>query len=381
MLIALPTAAQAAKPSGSPVALISIGKTSKGLRGPGVKVKAIKPMVVRSKLAGFPISDVAVNGTAAGSFVLRGGFLLSKGKRKVKITGLLVSVKRSNVTVTGRIGRKRLKIFSGKASTKPTIDGGRVAVAVRVTKLTATSAAVKRVRSALKSRSPKSRFVGKLSADAAVVAPPISGESSVSREAAATCAPATAAVTDPAKPGSAVNLSCGFLTWHVRDSWIGYLPINVPVAPAAALPPINGNEHVCPTAGSSAVDAYSFSLPFSNGWWDSATATGALYSTGGIHFRHDDHGLNVRVMDVELRLNGAASTLKLTVFDSANPGGARIDFATMNATAPLAGGPVAPSTPVSRLTTSLTEAASAGPLGGFYAPGESFGCMDFGFNG
>lgn len=380
VLLATPGSARAATPTGKPVADISLGSAGKGLRASGVKVSPIKPLLIRSGKAGFPITDVAVNGSAAGSLVLRGGLILKRGKKSVRLTGMLISIRSGRVNVTGRIGRKRATIFTGPVSGSPTFDSGRIAVAVRSNKLSVTSSAARVIRKALRSRAPKSRFAGQLVADASVIAPPFAGGETVTPEEAAKCKTPGGPIEDPSRPVTAVDLTCGFFTWHVRDSWIQYLPINAPISPAVALSPIPGNQHVCPTAGASVTDAYSFSLKFTGGWWDASSGNAALFSSGGIHFRYDDHGLNIQVLDAELRIDGGLSTLKLTIIDSANPGGTRIDFANVNTGAPLAGGPPAPGTAATRLRTNLTSTGANAIGNGIYGAGDGFGCVEFGFD-
>lgn len=373
--------AQAESPSGKPVAKLSLIKAGRGLRGRGVRVRAVKPVLIRKKQAGFPISDVNVSSARSGTFVLRGGLIFKKGRRTVRVSGLLVKLSKRRVTVTGKIRRKRLTILKGKTSRAPTVDGGRIAISLTSRKMYATRKASKLIARSLRSKVARSRYAGRFSASAAAVPPPLDGVSTVTPEQASSCLPATTSVFDPARPGSAVDVGCAFMVWNVRDSWVNYLDVSTPISPASALPSIPTSQHVCPNAGGSGNRVYSFQVQFRSGWWDPASGQAALFSGGGVHFLAPEREIDIVVSDLELRVSGATTKLLATVVNSPNPGGKRVELLTMNSAAPIAGGPAVPGIALSRVRGNLTSQAITDVFQNIgYLPGDAFGCVDFGFN-
>jgi Htaa len=114
------------------------------------------------------------------------------------------------------------------------------------------------------------------------------------------------------RPDGAVDVSGGSLTWHVRDSWIRY--VNTEATPealegASAEPPSQESSHPCPDrpAGTNPTLTYSYSFPFSNGWYDPASGTAALYYGGGIRFTYPSRGIDLTTRNPEIEINGGAS--------------------------------------------------------------------------
>lgn len=114
------------------------------------------------------------------------------------------------------------------------------------------------------------------------------------------------------RPASAVEVSGGSLTWHVRDSWIRY--VNTGASPealegASAEPAIEEDSHPCPDrpGGTNPTLVYSYSFPFSNGWYDAASGTAALYYSGGVRFTYPSRGIDLTTRNPEIEINGAAS--------------------------------------------------------------------------
>ncbi|MBJ7355016.1 MAG: HtaA domain-containing protein [Thermoleophilaceae bacterium] len=376
------TPAQAEAPLGAPVVRMPLGKSGQGLKAPGVKVTTYGKGKLYYGDAGLIVSDVAAYGATRGSFVLKDGIKLKRGSRAVTIKGLLVSVSGKRVSVSGKVGGRRMGIASGTPSSA-SVDVSRIALSVAVKKLTLTSGAVAELRKRLGKFSPRSRRLGLLSGGAYVVAPPTDGNSTIDSGTASSCRSVAGAPTDPAKPVTAVNIACASLTWHMRDSWITYLTQGgtaAPIAPAASLPAYPGSQHVCPTVGKTEEKAYSYSLPVQSGWWDAATGTGAIFSSGGAHFIRTDLGIDIAMTAIELRFNGSGSQAWTRTVDAVHTSETRIEYATMNAAAPRAGGPIAPGTKLTRLDTRITSEAASTTFGNNYAGGEHFGCVDVGFD-
>ncbi len=379
-LFLLPAAADAAQPASLPVALLDVSSSKSALRANGVKLRPTGKAVYKFEKLGFMISDVAVSGATRGSFVLKDGFRIVKGKRGVSVRGMLVVVRGRDVSVTGKIGGKRRTIFTGRSPTMPKVDGGRISLATSGAKLSLTKQASAVIRQTIKSYKPKSRSAGVFEGAAYVIAPPPGGGGTIDPGRSKECtAPIAGAATDLPKPSGAVDIDCGFFTWAPRSSFIDYLEINSPIAPAQSLPPIQGSEHYCIVDKADVADTYYFSLPITAGWWDAATNKGDLRLAGGVAFKYQSHGLDITVSDLDVRFDGANSEIWATVVHDGAPGGERTSFATFNAGVARAGGPVGPTTAMTRLDTVFTPHVADDVLLGFYTNPDA-GCFDVGFN-
>ncbi len=189
-----------------------------------------------------------------------------------------------------------------------------------------------------------------------------------------------------ARPAGAIDVTGASLTWHVRDSWIRYT--NTEVAPevfegATAEAAIPESSHPCPDrpAGTNPTLVYSYSFPFSNGWYDPPSGTAALYYLGGVRFTYPGHGIDLSARNPEIELNGNDSR---AIFRLRGGGetpypdkrAALLDLAT---SAPPSEGP--PSTfgfpaPVRGALTSDGQNVFAG----FYPPpNNGFGCFSVSF--
>ncbi len=380
-LFLLPGAAHAVQPASLPVALLDVSSSKSALRASGVKLRPTGKAVYKFEKLGFTISDVAVGGAARGSFVLKDGFRIVKGKRGVSVRGMLVAVKGRDVSVTGKIGGKRRTIFIGRSPAMPAIDGGRIALATSGAKLSLTKQASAVIRQTIKSYKPKSHGVGTFEGSAYVIAPPPGGGGTIDPGRSKECnAPIAGASTDLPKPIGAVDVDCGFFTWAPRSSFIDYLEINTPIDPAQSLPPIQGSEHYCVVDKADVADTYYFSLPITAGWWDAATSTGDLRLAGGVAFKYQSHGLDITVSDLDVRFDGANSEIWATVVHGGAPSGERIKFVTFDAGVVRAGGPVGPSVAMTRLDTVFTPHVADDVLLGFYSSNPAGGCFDVGFN-
>lgn len=377
-LLAVPAVSVADQPAGRPVITVPLGEKGKGLRAKGVKITALGGgLIYRQDSVGLLASDISVGGKDRVNIVLRGGVKLKVGKRSVKLTGLFVQLRAKELSVSAKAGKKRITLFTGKFTTPPEFDVARIAATFSTAKTTLTKGAVKYLRAKLKKFKPRNRTLGKFAGNAFVIAPPQTG-AVTPPETAYSCLPVSAS-TDPAKPATATDLSCGYLVFHTRDSWTKYIELNYPIAPASGLPAYDGKNHVCADGGAAGVvDAYSLSLPVKSGWWDAASGKGYIATAGGVHYRYDGRGIDVTIVDLEVSINGGSSTVYATTTDSYDPTPKRIPFATFNPAAPLAGAAPGPGAPLSRLKLSLTPEAV--PLFDLYDAGSGFGCLDLGFN-
>lgn len=379
MLVWLPASAGAEAPSGSPLVTIPVGSKGKGLRAGGAKVTAFGGGLVRSDAVALAVSDISIAGTNRVNLVLRGGVKVKQRGRTLTIRGFFVQVASRSVSVTARIGGKRIQLLSAKLKPSAEFDAARFSVKFSAQRSTLSSKAIKSIRSKLPSFKPRSRSLGKLAGSAFAIAPPQTGAVITPGEASA-CKPVAGPSTDPAKPATAIDLSCGYVILHTRDSWTSYVEVNYPIEPAAGLPAISGNDHVCKDGGTPTVDVYSYSLPVQSGWWDAASGRGYIKSSGGVQYLSDERGINVKLYDLEIEINGSASKTYMVTTESDNPTPTRIPFATIDPAAPVAGAVPGPGAPLTRLRQIMTVEAIGGPFGWMYSQGSGFGCVDFGFN-
>lgn len=383
LLMAAAPAAEAAQPSGAPVATMPIGAKGKGLRSNGVSVSAAGAAKTFDTWVGFPVVDVSVGTKGHAAMIFSGGLKLRKGKSRASIRGLLVKIDGRTVAITGKVGSRRITLFKGRAGSTPKLDNARQSVELKVTKFKLTKQAAAAIKKRIRSFSPKSLTLGTLRASAFEKPLQLGGEQTTTGEDARSCKPTAAASIDSLKPPTAINVSCASVIWNYRDSWVSYIDDTVPVTPAKGLPAIAGSDHVCPDGAATRATTYSFGFPPLTGWWDPVTATGNLTSSGGVRSTgvRADVTIDIQLGDIELKLNGASSQLWATVWarSSTDPESTqRVLFANFNAAAPMSGGPVGPGTALSRMRLTLTpEGSNAFKL---YGAGDGFGCVDLGFN-
>ncbi|MBJ7459008.1 MAG: HtaA domain-containing protein [Thermoleophilaceae bacterium] len=376
-------AADAAQPSGSPVATMPIGAAGKGLRSNGVSVTAVGTAKTFDTWVGFPVADVSVGAKRHASMIFSGGLKLRKGKSRASIRGLLVRLDGRTVTVTGKIGSRRITLFSGRASSAPKLDNARQSVELKVTRLRLTRNAAAAIKRRIRSFAPKSLTLGTLRVNAFVKSVQLGGDQTTTGEDARSCKPAASASIDPLKPPTAIDVNCAAVVWNYRDSWVSYIDDTVPVAPARGLPAIAGADHVCSDSGASRATTYSFSFPALSGWWDPVSGTGDLVSAGGVRSTgvRASVTIDIQLSDIQLKISGANSQLWATVLarSSTEPESTqRVLFATFDAASPMSGGPVGPGSALSRMRLTLTNDGSNAFK--FYGAGDGFGCVDVGFN-
>lgn len=382
-----PAGAHAAAPSGAPMAAFPVGKQGKGLRTRGVRVTAGGRAKIFNKYwAGLPISDVSVGAHRDATLVLGGSLKLKKGRRSVSIRGLLVKVKGRSVVITGKIGngKRRTTIFSGHASPSPKLDGSLQLADIRVRKLVLTSSSARQIRRSIRAFPARRITLGRFTAKAFVTSP-TDGGPTIDPNQAFKCNPTSGPSADPAKPVSAVDVTCMSFVWNVYSAWIGYVDQTVPVAPAQGLGAIAESAHPCKSGNQyNRVANYQYLLPGGSGWWDAASGGGSVSASGGFHStgeRPGDTHIDIEVYNVEARFNGANSVLWANVLDHSTGGSGtdvRVPFASFDATKPIAGGPVGPGSPPARFPVALTTQGATAFK--YYSTGTSFGCIDVGFN-
>lgn len=188
------------------------------------------------------------------------------------------------------------------------------------------------------------------------------------------------------RPVSAVDVTGGSLTWHVRDSWIRY--VNTEATPealegASAGAPIAEDTHPCPDrpAGTNPTLVYSYSFPFANGWYDAASGTAALYYSGAVRFSYLGHGIDLTARNPEIEINGGASR---AIFRMRGAGETpypdkRASLLSLATTAVPPEGPSSTFAYPAPVRGALTDDGQAVFAGFYPPPNNGFGCIDVSF--
>ncbi|MFT4049864.1 MAG: HtaA domain-containing protein [Solirubrobacterales bacterium] len=368
--------ASATSATSDSVVTLALGKSGTGLRAAGVKLSALSPAKLKKSNLSFKVSDISVTSATQASIVLRGGIKLKKGKRSVKIQGLLINADGKRVKITGKVGSKRLTILSGSSSIQLVASASQQVVAPAI-KVKLGGSTGKAVRSALKLKKSPGGSPGKLITIVKADLPKSTDPNGVTLQDLAG-APLT-------RPLSAVNVSTSSLKWWLRDSWVRYIDFSLPQDGAVGDAPIKDTAHVCKdTATSNVSRVYALNLPFKSGWWDSASQTGAFYYGGGVRWYAPDRGIDITASDAEVEISGGTSRVIFRFYDASANTLKRGAFLTINTTAPLDSTPsVGPGGAISRLKSTIIADPVNSPFGSFvgqYTGNPGWGCFDLGFN-
>lgn len=376
LFLAWPGKASAAEATAGDTVTIPLGGKGKGLRAKGARVTPVSPATIRGATVVLPVSTITVPLLNEGTLVLRGGFVVKSGKRKVTVQGLLLTLRGGKVTATGKVGSRRVTIFTG-SSAGSLIDAATTSVTAISSKLSLTPAGAKQLNKALRSRAFKRAALGRLSGTAKAkpqssTAPPPGGGTPNS----------DFNWTEPpvlSQPSGAVPATSSPLTVWPRVSFINYLRMGGGGAnsegPASDGSAINPIDHICPDDAPASAGVFSFNMPFSSGWWHAASNTGAFYFSGTIRFTYPDHGINIAITDAEVEFNGASSRVIYKISDPDNLAGKRGDLVTLPG--------LASTNPVPGVLAEYeADVSTVGnqALGGLYTIGSPFGCIEMNFS-
>jgi Htaa protein len=347
---------------------VDLGGTAvERLQAQGVKLVAKRPARLSRGVLRLPVRQGLVGSVAHLNH--SGALHLRKGRRVVRFTRLqtrLGAASYVNATARGR----RIKLFTLAA--EPSLNSTAGTASVRDARLTLTRAGARAIRRALKLRRlPAGRF-GRATVDALVqgTTPSPGGPGGGP--------PQSGPITDEppvlTRPASATDIASATVTWHVRDSFVRYVSSGEGVQAiegAAAGPAVPQEQHPCPDSQSSAAPpplAYSYTLPFAHGWRDGSRA--AIYTTGGARFLYSDHGIDLTVHELEIELTGAEARViaRFSGAGDTNPGNRRAVLVNL---VPLAG---------DTYKGTIPAGGSQSVFGGFYGPGDGFGCVTVSFS-
>lgn len=370
VLLALPQLAAAESATSNSVVEIPLGSKGKLLRQKGVKSRALGPAKIKNGRLVLPVSDIAISSATKAGIVLSGGVKLTRGKRSVKLQGLLIRVNGRNLTIDGRVASKRVKLFTGRGSLQ-LVNAGLQQVSGVDARYKASSSGAKEIRRALKlSRSPQ----GKLGSGSFFVKVKLPESQTGNGQLQDLAGPRLT------RPAGAVDVTASNLKWWIRDSWIRYLPFNLPQDGATGDAPTQA--HACKDNWAPQSDVYAYNLPFTGGWWDAASGTGALYYAGSVRWFFPEHGIDIVASGAEVEINGASSRAIFRFDDITENTARRGAFLSLNTAAPLNSVAPAPGTGVSRLKATIFTNPASSPFGNFVTQFESvpgWGCMDLDF--
>jgi hypothetical protein len=364
------------------------GKAAKSLRSQGVRIGTFGPARARRGRLVLPVDGGLVGSTA--TLNQNGGLRLTRragGKRR------RVDLKRLQLRLGGKseivgfVGKSRFTIFSVKAPpSKLSLGAANGSASLKGGSVSLTRRAGKAIKRKLKLRRLPLGAFGTLSVDALVN--PGSGPGGGAGGGPGGAGPGGGGppVSGPvgdeppflARPASAVNVTGAQITWHVRPSWIRYVPVNRAFGNATEDPatttPQCGEPSEPPV-----LDVYSYHYLFAHGWYDPPSKTAAVYFTGGVNFQYPSHGIDLDAKDPEIEINGGSSRA-IFRFDGrgdTNPGNRRGVLVDLD--------PSASPTPPAEGTGSISwdripgeiprSGGSQSVFAGFYLPGERFGCV------
>lgn len=291
------------------------GPAAKALTAAGVTVTAARPAVAHRTRVSLPPSTVSVTGSgrAATALVAHGGSIrLAAGRRSVVLSELRVSVgARSSLSaVVGGTRRTVATIAAGP--NRRSVDA--TGTYVTESPLTLTASAVRLLRTTLRRPALRGGRLGTIDLQATVTAPaaPVDTTDLPGAPAAPTITgpptPGGAAVA--ARPAGAVAITGGTVSWSPRASWLGYLQGGGSGAGASG-------------AAGATFDGTTYTLRISGGWYDAASASAVVTTTGTTRFLYPAHGIDMAFADWTYDLAGTAPKAVATVV-AATGGGTAI---------------------------------------------------------
>lgn len=366
------SAASAANPTKGDAVTLGLGKSGGPLLARGVTAAAISPGKLSARRLSLPVSDVTTPGITAGQLVLSGGLTLRAGRRSVKLRGFLVTVKGTRVTVSAKVGAKRLTVLTG-TSFGTGVDATRGVVDFSAKSLSLSKRGAAAIASALGTRRVRAGKLSSARGHSTITAERTTNPGGGSGNPSANFG--FPSVTELARPAAAADVASatGLVFWP-RDSFINYNAAGGGLTYAEGVatngPAIDTYAaHACPFDGPSAARSYSFNLPFASGWWDDASKTGVLRYSGGVRFTYPAHGINQLYSDPIVEFNGADSRVLFNVTDESDS--VRADLISIP-------GVAAPQPALTTYNGKATEHANM-VLGGFYPKGVAWGCVQLGF--
>lgn len=395
-LVAVAAAAPAA-PAASEQAVLELnGDAAKALRADGVKIAPAGAARGGSRQMRLPIGAGLV-GSSTTVLRLGGGLTLSKGKQRLQIRDLRLTLGRRS-SLGGKLGGESLGLFRVLKGGQRELDPIRGSAKLGGLRLKLRGPAAREIEQRLGLEQRLTGVFGVLSATKDGLIPggagggggagsgggpgtptpvgPSPGSASCGLPASGGPAPEDPVPLAPRPPG-AVNITAATVSWDVRESFIRYINTgegtSVSGGAVAAAPEVR--------AGSSAALAYKFGFPFASGWHDAganptdpADDRAALYFTGGVRFLYSAHGIDLRTSAPEIEIGGGSSR---AIFAVAEGDAAAERQVIVNLDLSRAGEVQSSGSTVTyeRVPGAIPSGAATSLFAGFYAPGTDFGCF------
>ncbi len=308
--------------SGNAVFKITSGKAGKvsAIRPAKVAKRFGKGAKVTAKLKQGGFNNVVRSGVA-------GGIKLTSGKRKVKVTGLKVSIYKKRAVIQGKLRGKKINVF--KATGKARLDKQGRTARLNGAKLALTGKAAKQIRKALKLKKAPKGNLGAFSINLKVTskAPVDPGFNDYSKECSVPIASRKDDSWPPASPlpalhGAVATTGPQRLDWGFKSSFRGYI---FGFTGANALQALDGASRsdlpspMDPTRG--------FSFPVSQGQFaandpaDPADDQALIEANGTGLFCNSRHFFWAAISDPTVVIDGANSRIVATVSQNVNGNG------------------------------------------------------------
>ncbi|MCB0827707.1 MAG: HtaA domain-containing protein [Solirubrobacterales bacterium] len=338
------TSAGAVETSGGSVVTLGTGKAGQKLIRQGVRFKATAP-ATRKKLSkgkariAASANDARVGDAATVS--LRGGLVLKRGKRQLKLRGLVLKSGANQTTVKAKLGGKQTTIGKVNGSSLISADAGTVEMSGG--KFSLAGKAINKTKQKLRLKKSPKGVIGKMDVEVqAAFEDPYLAECGLAAD--TKTAGTLPAATPPPSLSGAVSTNGNPVNWGVKLSLRGYI---AGVGKIVGLDGAVVNELPFPgppPTGFTWPDEAEYAANGPGAGDDQAVLNGS----GSILFCNEPHGFRIVLSDPTVVIDGANSRLIADVDTNTTDLGTgisdwipaqRIDFATLDtsAVAPAAG--------------------------------------------
>jgi hypothetical protein len=375
-------AAAPAAPAASGQAVLQLnGAAAKALRASGVRIAPAGAAEGGARRLVLPVRAGLV-GSSVTVLRLGGGVFLKKGKRRLRLSGLRLTLGKRG-SVSGKAAGESGGIFQVLKGGRREVDAARGSARLSGLRLKLRPAVARKITERLRLERRLPLRFGVLSATKEGLLPggpppadPVAGDTSCPLPGSAGPAPEEP-LPVASRPPAAVDVTAATVSWDVRESFIRYVNsgegTSVFGGATAAAPEVR--------PGSSTPLTYAFTFPFASGWHDPganpadpADDRAAIYFGGGVRFLYSAHEIDLRTSAPEIEIGGGASR---AIFAVAEGEAAAERQVIVNLDLARAGEVHVSGTTVTyeRVPGAIPAGTASSVFGGFYAPGTDFGCF------
>ncbi len=281
-LVPQEAAAAAATQKAANRTTIDLDRTTRSpLRQAGVTIAAAKPGSATSRRLRLPVSGLLPESARNVTLTHKPVLTFRRGGKRVRVQTPQLVIRGSRTTITGVIANRTVTLLTvGTTSRTRTIDeaSGRVTIKRSTVRLTEAGARALRTRLGL-SRLAAGR-IGTLTSDADVTVTgmlpfaPVDGP------------PTPGGAATSAAPATARPIVGGTVRYAPKRSWLGYIAQQGEGASA---------EDGAAFLGDATSGVYQ--LPVTGGWYDAASGTGVVQTSGTVRYRFIGHQIDVALQD------------------------------------------------------------------------------------